>query len=106
MLSEKQIKEINNRIRITIDFFITHDVTLKELSCILNIPFSTIQRDLNDINRIKEIYAGESEEVLALIREKLIKNKNQGLSNGGKTSSLTNEVLRDDNGKFTGNIKK
>lgn len=106
MLSEQQYEKKLERIRLVVDSFLSNNVSITELSTFINISKSTIQRDLNDIEYIREIYGGEAKDILKRISDKLKKNKENGLSRGGINSTTNNEPIRDENGKFTGNKKR
>lgn len=106
MLGESQHEKKVQRIKLVIDSFLLNNVSINELSSIINIPKSTIQRDLNDVEYIKEIYGIEALEKMKQISNKLKTNKENGLSKGGINSTINNEPIRDENGKFTGNKKR
>lgn len=106
MLSEQQYEKKLERIRLVVDSFLSNNVSITELATFINISKSTIQRDLNDIEYIREIYGGEAKDILKRISDKLKKNKENGLSRGGINSTTNNEPIRDANGKFTGNKKR
>jgi len=107
MLSEEQIEKRKERIRIVIDTFLHYEnISINELSQIINVSSSTIQRDLNDVEYISQIYGVKAAEILRIIKRKLSINKNNGLSRGGIASTTNNEPIRDENGKFTGNKRR
>lgn len=106
MLSEAQYAKKVERIKLVIDSFLSNNVSITELSNIIDVPKSTIQRDLNNIEYIQEIYGYESREILKQISDKLKLNKENGLSRGEINSTTNNEPIRDENGKFTGNKKR
>lgn len=107
MLSKAQQIEKKNRIKFAVDSFLEYEnISINQLSRIINIPSSTIQRDLNDVESIIEIYDSKAKKVLEQISDKLKKNKVDGLSRGGITSTTNNVPIRDENGKFTGNKKR
>ena len=107
MFNESQVAEKKKRIKLVVDTFLSYeDITINELSKILNISSSTIQRDLNDVEYIHDIYEEKTKDILTEIREKLKNSKKKGLSRGGINSTTSNEPIRDENGKFTGNRKK
>ena len=106
MLSKEQDILINRRIQKEITTFLSmQDVTLKNLGGKLDIPFSTVQRDLNNVTRIMNIYGKDSPRILEMIRNKIELSKKEGLSKGGITSIANNIKLRDETGRFTG-VKK
>jgi len=107
MISNSQHVEKIQRISKVVDTFLFYeDISINELSKITNISSSTIQRDLNNLEYIEIVYGSRSKEVFEKINEKLKKNKKNGLSRGGITSTINNEPIRDANGKFTGNKKR
>ena len=107
MQSEKQRLEKEQRIKHVVDSFLKYeDVSINQLSRLLKIPSSTIQRDLNDVDYISAIYGVAAKEKLLIIRDRLKKNKEKGTSRGGIISTTINEPVRDENGKFTGNKKR
>lgn len=106
MLSKSQQLEKEEKIKKVVDMFLNSNLTINELSKEVNIPSSSIQRYLNDVDYIAMIYGSEAKEKLLLITEKLKTNKKEGLIRGGVMSTINNEPIRDKNGKFTGNRKK
>lgn len=107
MLSEEQIEKKKERIKKVVDTFLQYEnISINELSQIINVSSSTIQRDLNDVEYISEVYGTQTAEILRIVRRKLSINKNNGLSRGGIASTTNNEPIRDENGKFTGNKRR
>ena len=107
MLSEDQIEEKRKRVKFVVDSFLSYnDISISQLSKIINVSSSTIQRDLNDVEYIRNIYGARAKNILIKISEKLKNSKKKGLSIGGIHSTTNNEPIRDENGKFTGNRKK
>lgn len=107
MLSEEQIEKKKKRIELVVDAFLSsNDLSIDELSKKLNIPKSTIQRDLNDLEYIKMVYSGNSLQILKQISDKLKQNKKEGLSKGGVNSTNLNQPIRNNDGKFIGNKKR
>ena len=107
MLSDEQINKKTERIKKVVDAFLSYEnISINQLSKIIGIPSSTIQRDLNEVEYITAIYTDRSKEVLTIISEKLKENKKFGLSRGGIISTTNNMPIRDENGKFTGNKKR
>ena len=107
MLSEAQILEKEERVKRVVNKFLENEqITINELSKQLNIPFSTIQRDLNNVEYISSIYGESAKEILLKINNKLKSNKSNGLIRGGINSANNNEPIRDENGKFIGNKKR
>lgn len=105
MLSKQQVDIIERVKKIVIEF-LSNDYSIQELSDKINIPTSTKQRDLNNTNLIKSIFADESDRVISLISTKLKNNKVEGNKLGGINSTNLNEPIRDDLGKFIGNKRK
>ena len=107
MLSEDQIEEKRKRVKFVVDSFLSYnDISISQLSKIINVSSSTIQRDLNDVEYIHDIYKENTKDILTKISEKLKNSKKKGLSRGGINSTANNEPIRDENGKFTGNKKR
>ena len=107
MLSEAQEIEKTKKIKLVVDEYLKYDnITIEELSKIVKIPSSSIQRYLNDIHYIISIYGENSKEILKQIKEKLSKSKEFGKSKGGTISTINNVPIRDNNGKFRGNKKR
>ena len=107
MFNEAQVAEKEKRVKLVVDTFLSYDdITISQLSKIINVSSSTIQRDLNDVQYIHNIYEENAKDILIKISGKLKNSKEKGLSRGGINSTTNNEPIRDDNGKFTGNRKK
>ena len=107
MLSEAQRIEKENRIKKVVDTFLSYkQISINELSRILKISSSTIQRDLNDVDFITTVYGSMAKSKLEEINKRLKQNKDIGHSTGGINSTKNNMPIRDDNGKFTGNKKR
>ncbi len=106
-MSEAQRIEKVERIKLIVDTFLSYDqISINELSKIMQIPTSTIPRDLNDVGYISLIYSDEAREKLKQISERLKLNKANGLGIGGINSTMNNIPIRDENGKFTGNKRR
>jgi len=73
--------------------------SISELSNKTGIPTSTIQRDLNDYNRVVEIFG---KDVFDEIQNWLKTSKKIGLSNGGKKSQQLYNYEKDELGHFKG----
>lgn len=99
MLSELQLKEKIEKIRIIVKSFLQYNVSINELSKIINIPSSTIQRYLQDKESICNEFGFQ---VYNDIQIRLVKNKELGNSKGGKVSTSRHSVLKDKEGKFQG----
>lgn len=108
MVSKVQDNLINERIKkVVITFLEKPNITIKELSDELKIPTSTIQRDLNNFERISNIFGIENTpRILESIKIRLMANKKEGVSKGGMISTINNITLRDNEGKFVTVVKK
>lgn len=107
MLSKAQEDEINNRVKLVVTTFLSNEgINIKEMSQMLGIPSSTIQRDLNNINRITNIFLGDSKRILDIIRERLKDLKIKGNQKGGINYSEENIALKDQYGKFIGSSQR
>ena len=71
MLSESQQIEKKEKIKKAVDGFLDNDISIDELSKKIDIPSSTIQRYLHDVEYIVLIYGSEAKEKLIKINEKL-----------------------------------
>ena len=80
MVSKVQDNLINERIKkVVITFLENPNITIKELSDELKIPTSTIQRDLNNFERISNIFGIENTpRILESIKIRLMANKKEG----------------------------
>jgi len=106
MVGRNQDMFINERVRNVVTTFITTDMTIKEVAEALKLSFSTVQRDLNDLERIENIFGSTKRElILKAIKKKLDINKKRGRALGGTNSTFNNVSTRDENGKFNGNHK-
>ena len=103
MVSNEQKREINKKILKVTSVFINTGFSIEEVSKITGIPRSSVQRYLNDKKRIVSLLG---EEVYEEIQKMLSLNKQEALKLGGYNSVRNNIALRDENGKFIGNIKK
>ena len=107
MYNDIQVEERKKRVKIVVEAFLSYDdITISQLSKIINVSSSTIQRDLNDVNYIQMVYGKTAKDILIKISEKLKINKKNGVVKGGVNSTTNNEPVRDENGKFTGNKKR
>ena len=107
MFNSSQIEEKQKRVKFVVDSFLSYDdISISQLSKIINISSSTIQRDLNDVEYIHDVYEERAKDILIKISGKLKNSKKKGLIRGGINSTTNNEPIRDENGKFTGNRKK
>lgn len=107
MISDAQHLQKLGRVKKVVDTFLSYeDISINQLSEIIHVSPSTIQRDLNDLEYIRMIYADEAKEKFKQISERLKKNRKNGLSRGGINSTTNNVPIRDENGKFAGNKKR
>ncbi len=108
MLSESQVKEIEERSLKTARAFLENDtMTIDELTEILKssgvkTSSSTVQRDLN--SGFVQMTLGK--ETMSKIKEKLIQNKEKGVRTGGINSMKNNEFIKGIDGKFKGSRSK
>ena len=103
MVSEKQEREINEKILKVTEEFINTGFSIEEVAQITGISKSSVQRYLNDEKRIVDLLGHDA---YNKIQEMLKINKQEALSKGGYISTRNNRPIRDENGKFLGNIKK
>ena len=107
MISHDQHIEKIERVKKVIDTFLSYEeISINELSKILDMNPSTVQRDLNNLDYIQLAYGEQAKEKFIQISLKLNQNKKNGLSRGGIISTTNNVPIRDENGKFTGNKKR
>ena len=102
MLSDRQYKEKVKKILLVAKTFLENPVSNIELSKIIGISSSSVQRYLND----PEIINLLGQETFDRIQELLDYNRLTARQEGGIISTTNNKPLRDSNGKFTGNIHK
>lgn len=103
MLSKAQEIEINEKILKVTEEFINTGYSIEEVSLNTGISKSSVQRYLNDEKRIVDLLGRDSYET---IQQMLKTNKQEALSKGGYISTKNNRPIRDENGKFAGNVKK
>ena len=103
MLSKAQEIEINEKVLKVAREFINTGYSIEEVSNVTGISKSSVQRYLNDEKRIVNLLGHDS---YNKIQEMLKVNKQEGLSKGGSISTTNNTPIRDENGKFAGNVKK
>ena len=103
MLSKAQEIEINEKVLKVTEEFINTGFSIEEVSNITGISKSSVQRYLNDEKRIVDLLGREAYDK---IQEMLKYNKQEALSKGGYISTKNNMPIRDENGKFAGNVKK
>lgn len=102
MLSDRQYKEKVKRILLVAKTFLENPVSNIELSKITGISSSSVQRYLND----PEIINLLGQEAFNKIQELLKNNTLAARVKGGIISTTNNISLRDDIGKFSGNVHK
>ena len=102
MVSKQQRIEIDQKILKCVEIFLTSGGTMEELSTKIKIPSSSVQRYLNSKRIIELIGQDAYDEV----QKKLKENTLEARSKGGTISTIKNTSVRDDDGKFIGNIKR
>lgn len=122
MLSKKQEKEIQENVFKAALFELRTGRTIKQVAEILNMESSSVQRYLNDEERIIHIFNNTNSDelrdlvdlkpgdnfgkvVFDKIQENLKRNKQEGLSRGGITSTKNHKVIKNELGHFQG-VKK
>lgn len=112
MISREQEERFNSETYILVNNLILNKCTIKQLSELTGVSKSTIQRRLNDENRIRSVFSSlgktsdEVYEIISEIKRILELNKENGLSSGGKTSQQRYEMLRDEDGHYNGVVRK
>ena len=101
-LNREQSQRKRERIIKTLEYFDQHGGNIKEIAEALGYSESSVQRYLTD-ELVSEITSIEEAEK---IKEFLKAMKKEGNKRGGITSSKSNEILRGENGKFSGNVRK
>lgn len=98
MLSDKQIRQKQEKIEKVVYFFLNHpSASMEDVSRETNISSSSVQRYLND--PYVEILIGSN--IALEIKERLQNNKLLGKQKGGIISTNKHQTPRDNNGKFT-----
>lgn len=112
MLSEEQERHVRSEIRACVELLIANHFNTYQLSSLTGIAQSTVHRRVTDYRRIKDIYiklgktSEEVDEIIAEIKRLMELNKEQGLSNGGKTFQERYNMERDEEGHFVSPSKK
>lgn len=116
MLSEEQIKQKSENVRICVEAFLgeknenglfdSNNKTVYDVERETKIPRSSVQRYLHDYNYIKELYPDDYILRIAIIESRLDANKIEGYKKGGVNFAINNEATKDGNGKFTGSKKR
>lgn len=103
MLSEEQKRQINlNILKVTSEFLATGH-SIEEVAKATDLSSSSVQRYLNDKDRIIELLGEEVyEEIQALLKEL----KENAIRKGGINSTSKNTPIRDSSGKFVGNQRR
>lgn len=105
MVSSEQQSTICERVQLVVETFLSNPgITINELSELIGIPKSTIQRDLNDADRIAEV-CGNPIDTLRKRKRRLTTNSIEGKSKGGTKYSINNTPIKLDNGKFCGSTR-
>lgn len=100
---ERQLRVKKIKTLEIVKLFISKDLTIQELADRLLVSRSTVQRYLNE----DQIIIDElGEEIYNQVKEKLLRNKQEGFSRGGQNYSLNNQFTKDEFGKFTGSKKR
>ena len=102
MVSKQQRIEIDQKILKCVEIFLTSGGTMEELSEKTKIPSSSVQRYLNSKRIIELIGQDAYDEVQKNLKENILEAR----SKGGIVSTIKNNAVRDDDGKFIGNIKR
>lgn len=109
MKSIEQQYNIDNRILETVKLFFENEgkISDNDLARILTLneiktSSSTVGRDLTN-KRTMELIGEEQFELILKLREE---NKRIGNIKGGKNSVANNDILKDENGQFTGSKKR
>ena len=103
MLSKEQEINIRKKVLTVTSEFINTGYSIENVSKITGISSSSVQRYLNDQKRIVSLLG---KDVYDEIQKMLKHNKKECLSKGGYISTLKNEAIRSNDGKFSGNRKK
>lgn len=106
MSKESIYKEKMAKVEYVVNEFLKNKKTIKEISQITGISKSSVQRYLNDVKFIKEIYGINAEFIIEEIRRRLVKNYEEGVKLGGNNFAANNESIKDDLGHFQGSINK
>lgn len=112
MLSEKQELQVRREIRTCVEMLISKHLNTYQLSSLTGIAQSTVHRRVTDYKRIRDIYtklgktSEEVDEIIAEIKRLMELNKEQGLSNGGKTFQERYNMERDSEGHFVSHHNK
>lgn len=103
MLSEEQKRQINLKILKVTSVFLETGASIEEVSERTGITKSSVQRYLNDSDRIIELLG---EEVNIEIQKMLKINKHFAVQSGGLKYAKNNISLKDEKGCFIGSMKK
>lgn len=102
MLSDIQKQEKMTKVAKCVDLFISGNYTEEDISRLLSIPQTSVDRYLKDKVMIAEIFKKDSLYINELIAGKLSLNKKEGLSKGGVFAHNSTEYTRESNGRFNG----
>lgn len=103
MLSEAQRIEKEEKVLQVVKEFLKTGKTNEELAKDLKMTSSTVGRYLKDKETIVYLLGNDAYEE---IQQKLVENKINGLSKGGKVTQSRYVPIRKTDGKYIGNIKK
>ncbi len=116
MLSEEQIQEKLENVRICVEAFLgekdengifnSNNKTIYDVERETKIPHSSVQRYLHAYNYIKKLFPDDYVLRIAIIESRLDKNKVEGNRKGGVNFAINNEATKDENGQFTGSKKR
>ena len=106
MLSDDQISIRKENVKKVVVTFLKGNYTISEVAKITGLTSSSIQRYLNNVEYICECFPSNAKEIITKIKDKLSRNKKEGLSRGGINYSKNNECTKDELGHFTGSKRK
>lgn len=102
MLSDKQEREILEKVRRVVDIFSKSSVSIEEIAEMTGIPASTVQRYLNS-DKVAKMFGDEK---AISIKNQLKENLRMAKIRGGENSARNNIALRDEEGKFKGSSRR
>lgn len=98
--------ERDARLAILVRKYIKSEITIEQLAELTGYTRSTIQRDLNDQNRIIRVFGVNGKAVNSLVQERLALALEQAPLKGCQSSAFNRTVARIEAGKNSGNRKK
>ena len=96
MLSNEQYLKIEDKIKIVVKALLSGKKTINEIEKETDISSSSIQRYLNNEEKLKEIYGSDAEFIIEEIKRKLEENKKEGLRKGGINYAKNNNPTNDE----------